>query len=411
MPTGEGSDIGLAAGSFEAEEAFDIQHGIGVQARRRGALAESLATYIQARDGVRAQFGRLPTPPLRSSIALRSPSFFALASLSLAACARISHQAGPEPVDLGTQVMPTVYLTERFFVRPVTMRGDTLTLFTDTGDNGRLFQASIEKLGWQVDTVKTARGDVMLADLPAFKPSRSIPASMPAPVNKTRMIVAPPIDRFDTLMSARAIGQLGQPWFAGRIWTFDYPGKRLLLHAQAPARRARDREIRFEYLTDTAGKPISSTPRLGVEIEGDSLLLIFDTGATVWLTDSAMTVMRDGRPAERSWSLVRNATYRSWRAKHPEWRVIERANQVNGGDMIEVPSMRIAGFDVGPVWFGTIPDRPANARPAPLRIRIDGTLGGDALRFFSVTVDYPAQAMVFRPTAVPARQTNGSGGK
>src|SRR5262249_38741410 len=149
---------------------------------------------------------------------------------------------------------------------------------------------------------------------------------------------------------------------------------------------------------------------LGVEVDGDSLLLIFDTGATVWLTDSAMTAMHDGRPAERSWSLVRNATYRAWRAKHPEWRVIERADQGNGSEMIEVPAIRIAGFDVGPVWFGTIPDRPANAPPVPLRTRLDGTLGGDALRFFSVTVDYPAQVMVFRPTAVSPRLTIGAQG-
>ena len=55
-------------------------------------------------------------------------------------------QADPELLDPGTQVMPTLYLTERFFVRPVTTRGDTVTLFTDTGDYGRLFQAQVEKL-------------------------------------------------------------------------------------------------------------------------------------------------------------------------------------------------------------------------------------------------------------------------
>jgi hypothetical protein len=197
-------------------------------------------------------------------------------------------------------------------------------------------------------------------------------------------------------MSARTIGQLGYSWFDTRTWTFDNPGRRLLLHSAMPARREGDRDITFSFPTDTLGRRLNAVPRLPVEVDGDTLMLIFDTGATVWLTDSAKAAMRDAVPAERSWSLVRAGTLRKWRERHPSWRVVEKASAINGSDMIEVPSIRIAGVEVGPVWFGTIPDRLPNATPVPKGLSLDGTLGGDALRFFTVTLDYPNRVARFR---------------
>ena len=94
-----------------------------------------------------------------------------LASLSLSACAAMAGHADPELLDTGTRVMPTLYLTERFFIRPETPRGDTVALFTDTGDNGRLFQASIETLHWHVDVVATYPGKVIV-----FRPT-AVPAT------------------------------------------------------------------------------------------------------------------------------------------------------------------------------------------------------------------------------------------
>jgi hypothetical protein len=315
--------------------------------------------------------------------------------LVIAACAgRTSAPVNDASVSM---VIPTLFITDRIFGAPITTNGDTAILLLDTGDRSRLFDAPIQRMHWQVDTVQTLRGPRRIVSLPAFQSGHAIPVPGPVPIFGQRVVVGPPTDLFDTLMSARTVGQLGIEWYADRIWTFDYPRRQLLLRSALPPRRSDELEIGFDYRTDTAGNVLGQTPRVAVEVAGDSLLLLFDTGATVWLTDSAMSVLRDGQPAERSWNLVRRGTFEKWRQRHPEWRVIERASRLNGSPIIEVPKIRIAGHDVGPVLFGTIPDPAPTAVISP-RTWIDGTLGGSSLRFFSVTVDYRSRVARFRPT-------------
>jgi hypothetical protein len=78
--------------------------------------------------------------------------------------------------------------------------------------------------------------------------------------------------------------------------------------------------------------------------------------------------------------------------------VIERGTEA-GADLIEVPEVAIAGQHVGPVWFerrnvGTFEDYMSRWMDQP----IVGALGGNALGFFRVTIDYPnAVAFFERP--------------
>jgi predicted alpha/beta superfamily hydrolase len=276
-------------------------------------------------------------------------------------------------------------VADRFFAAPVTAAGETVSILLDTGDSGRFFAEAIQRLGWRVDEAQSDRGPMQVVELP-----------LPSPFGGTRTVVGPPTDAFDTLMARHTIGQLGYDWFDGRVWTFDYGQHRLLLReSMPPGPGESEHDVPLDFRTDSAGK-VFGAPRVEVQVDDDSLLMLFDTGATVWLTEAARSMLHDDQPVERAWSLVRAATFKKWRAAHPDWRVIEHANQINDADMIEVPRIRVAGFDVGPVWFGTIPDRPASAPPAPRRTHIDGTIGGSALKYFSITVDYPGRTARFK---------------
>ena len=115
------------------------------------------------------------------------------------------------------------------------------------------------------------------------------------------------------------------------------------------------------------------------------------------VTEAALAQIHDGRPAERASSLVRQSIMTKWRARHPEWRVIAKASRVGEPDMIEVPMVRIGGFDVGPVWFAALDDGKWPAQ-IPKRVRIDGTLGGSGLKYFAVTLDYPHRIARFSRT-------------
>jgi len=64
--------------------------------------------------------------------------------------------------------------------------------------------------------------------------------------------------------------------------------------------------------------------------------------------------------------------------------------------MIEVPALTVAGFTVGPVWFTARPDRAFTEYMSQwMDRRVVGALGGSALQYFRVTVDYPNRRATF----------------
>jgi hypothetical protein len=136
--------------------------------------------------------------------------------------------------------------------------------------------------------------------------------------------------------------------------------------------------------------------RIRVAVDGDSLDLLFDTGASTVLTPEALAAMGDDLPARRATSFIAANVFDAWHAKHPGWRVIERAETGSGEAMIEVPRLDVAGHSVGPVWFTRRPDRAFHPYMSQWMDRqIEGALGGSALHYFRVTVDYPNAVAIF----------------
>lgn len=283
------------------------------------------------------------------------------------------------------QAIPTTFSENRFLARPVTATGDTMALFTDTGGGLFLFPDAVERLGLETD----ADNEV---GLPAFRTDAAIPAPLGSSDGRIFVLDArePGAADWD--------GMLGQAWFADRIWTFDYPGRRLLLWPDSarPADADADHTVTLGFKSDSAGKRILSFPRIRIEIDGDSLDLLLDTGATVRPAREARSQL--GLTSEEiGTSFMISSIVDGWRARHPDWRVIENADPgVPGMAMIEVPSISLAGHTVGPVWFTERPD--ANFHEFMTQFmdrRVDGAIGGSALQYFRVTVDYPRATAVF----------------
>jgi hypothetical protein len=187
-------------------------------------------------------------------------------------------------------------------------------------------------------------------------------------------------------------GMLGQEWFAGRVWAFDYPQHRLLLHSSNEVmKKAGDRHrIALGFKTDESGTRLLNFPRVQVLIDGENLDLLFDTGATTTLSDSALSVLKDNRSAERATSFITTTIFEKWRKRHPGWRMMARAEKETGEAMIEVPKITVAGHSVGPIWFTRRRDKNFHEFMSQfMDKRVEGALGGNALRYFRVTVDYP----------------------
>jgi hypothetical protein len=132
-----------------------------------------------------------------------------------------------------------------------------------------------------------------------------------------------------------------------------------------------------------------------VRIDGQAVDSLFDTGATVRLTSEAIKSIGDNRPSERATSFVAAHLFDRWRRDHPGWRVIDEAEQDSKLPIIEAPIIEVAGFKVGPAWFTRRPDANYQWMSSFTDQPILASIGGNVLKSFRVTVDYPAGVAYF----------------
>jgi hypothetical protein len=298
--------------------------------------------------------------------------------------------AGLSP-DASATRLPTRYLADRFAVTPVTVDGDTLVLYTDTGGGANmLWESTVGRMRLAIEHLIHGSDTTRLVRLPRLSSAAAIPLPQPGPPFGERFLVPAPRNEAFT-----RDGFLGRTWFADRVWVFDYPGRSLLLLTRTPTTAAA-RRVPLGFQTDSAGRRTTHFPRIRIAVDGDSLDLLFDTGATISLTDSALARLADGGPAERGGSFIAQNVFERWRTRHPDWLVIERADRTLDMPMIRVPEIAVAGYVVGPVWFAMRPDRNFHQFMSQWMDRkVEGAIGGSALRYFRVTVDYPRAVALF----------------
>jgi len=327
-----------------------------------------------------------------------------LAFLALISCAMHSLAPGSaspststsEPIVGSPTLLPTEFIADRIFVRPTMTDGRRVKLYTDTGGGWQfLFTGAVSRLGLPTSVARVGGEDVTLTSIPSWRAGESIPPPLAIhdpPELETSYAVTMPF----AISAPDDDGFLGEGWFAGRVWTFDYPGKRLLWRAPRdlpPHSPAEDVAFNMPH-----GPRAQSYGRITVTLDGKPIDLLFDTGATLRLSPSAVEALHDGAPADRATSFIVKSLFDAWRARHPDWRVIERAER--GADpepIIEVPRVVIGGHEVGPVWFTRRPDANFHdAMSADMDARVEGALGGSGLRYFVVTVDYSGERAVFQ---------------
>jgi hypothetical protein len=299
--------------------------------------------------------------------------------------------------------IPTRFSAHRFVAMPTPDGGGNLTFLTDSAGGTIVFKDSVERL--KLKTVE-APGDggrpVQQAELPAFKPGAVIPPPLGTPGSRLLVIGAKAGEIPEFLRQYD--GLLGQQWFAGRVWTFDYPGKRLLWRAPGDLpRHDAAHEVKLGFRTTAEGKRETNFARLPVKIDGETLDFLFDTGASNLLPDEVLKEIGDGGPADRATSFLAQTQFEKWHKKHPQWRALENVKTLTGRAMIEVPEIIIGGYSVGPVWFTVQPDRAFHSYMASMMDKpTEGALGGSAFRQLVITVDWPNALAVFeKPSTSP----------
>jgi hypothetical protein len=297
--------------------------------------------------------------------------------------------------------IPTRYSGHRFVAVPTPEKGGLLTFLTDSAGGTIVFADTVERLKLataEASGAGEAGKKMRLAELPSFKPGAAVPPPLGAKGGKLLVMDVKPgevpkfLKQYD--------GLLGQQWFAGRVWTFDYPGRRLLWRAPGDLpRHEAAREVKLGFRTSASGERETNFARLSVKVDGEMINFLFDTGATNILPDKILKEIGDDGPAERATSFLTRSQFEKWHKKHPRWRALENAKTLTGSAMIEVPEIVIGGQAVGPVWFTVQPDRAFHSYMASMMDKAtEGALGGSAFHQLVVTVDWPnALALFERP--------------
>lgn len=275
--------------------------------------------------------------------------------------------------------LPVVVEDHRFFLEAKTSSGAPLRLFLDSAGGMGLVRRAVDRLKLSTKRVQHPEGEQTVVEFPKFYDAR-----IPRPH-------AEDVGVFDEAPFTDADGMFGAPWFAERVFTFDYGGKRLWLRSagDVPSVPAAHRiPVGFQRAANGAvGSPYG---RIQMQVDGATLDMLLDTGATVSLTPAAQQQL-GGAAKDRATSFIIESVFARWRAAHPDWRVIEAADQnLVGAPMIEVPKLTVGGYEIGPVWFTRRPDKNFHEWMAQWMDKpAEGALGGSAFRHFQrVTVDW-----------------------
>jgi len=300
-----------------------------------------------------------------------------------------------EPQSGRPVTIPTQFTENMVYACPVTESGITLKFYTDSGGGQFIYQSVAEKFHLPKTQEQVDGKSEEEVILPAFRPGSSVP---PPLGRNGKLLVLPDTDRlpiFDSDLS----GLLGQHWFSGRVWTWDYPGRRLQWRAAAdvPVVTSTHR-VPLGFKTTEGGQRDNSAsfPRIQAEIDGETLDLLFDTGASTVLTPDAVRLIADGHAAHRATSFISQSVFERWHRAHPDWKIIEHAEEHTGASMIEVPVLQVGGYFAGPVWFTVRSDRNFTEWMSQWTDKkVYGALGGSALQYFRVTIDYPSGCAYF----------------
>jgi hypothetical protein len=314
--------------------------------------------------------------------------------------AMVSPSPGDKPVadrcaavGAGTLV-PTEFVAGRIFaVWHLTNQRD-LRLYTDTGGGAiQLYLDAVRRIGAVIDTVHGTRGrELLIAKVPRIDGARAFP---PMPIRDSasnEFLVVPGEAAPDEAPGFSWDGRLGAAWFAGGVWTFDYPDEALFYNGAAAAGPTDPScWVPLGFQVDSATHQVNIYPRIAATVAGDTIQFLVDTGARTVLTDHALAVIGDGQSRYRATSFIQADRFDAWHAAHPDWLVVEHAEA--GSDsaaMIRVPEIDVGGLRIGPVWFTERPNMAFRDILSQSTDRpVDGALGGSAWKDVVVIVDYP----------------------
>lgn len=307
--------------------------------------------------------------------------------------------AAPAGVHGGTtprQLVPTTYEAGHFYAMGTTVEGKTLRLLVDSGGAGGsglyvVDPNAVARLGLKSSRCILDGEKLDVVTTISFLPGKGWPKSGDTPCAATALVVQ------GIGKSSRADGIIGAGYMPRHTWTFDYPAKKLWLEPADWKPRAGMHRITLGYQHNSAGGWATGFARLRVHVAGQPVDLLLDTGATGKPTAATHAPTVEGFGVT---SYITTHVLEQWHRQHPDWRVVEAGDDLfgsrNATRTIEVPSLQVAGWIIGPVWFteranGNFDEGLSSYTDK----QVQGAAGANIFRHFVMTIDYPHGAAWF----------------
>jgi len=312
----------------------------------------------------------------------------------------------------GDRILLATYFLdgERFYFKLPTMGKDTLMAFGDTGGG---ISFLLPRDGMSDDIASKLRRAILKGimpvkyilfeevvgdpDFPKPNPSRRLILRTPFNrVTKPYLLVPPMDEELKLIMDVQSEMDvfLGQTFFMNYSWTFDYPKQQIWVNTplhDSLVGHPNTQKVGFKK--NENGIKINGHPSMTIEIDGDTIDVLFDTGASMILSSDGKEQFQTDKKTLGG-SFIAASIYKKWRKDHPDWKYYPNADLV--GDIIEVPSVKIGEFEVGPVLFAVRRDEAwSEGMIASMDKVVKGAIGGSVLKYFKVTIDYNSELIQF----------------
>jgi hypothetical protein len=292
----------------------------------------------------------------------------------------------------GATVIPTVYEAGHFYATPTTRDGKSLRILFDTGAGGSNYwitHDAADRLKLKASSCTAGPGGADSQVTFVARPDYVAGATLPRAKNHCGDILvlerSPGFDNADGIAGGR--------YLEGRIWTFDYPAHQLRVEDDhwRPSLTAHPMDLGMQR--NAAGTLVSAYPRVTIDVDGESIDVLLDTGATAQPTQVGKATMNT--PTVNGLgvaSYITSSIMNRWHAAHPEWAMVDAADALGNEKAtraIQVPGVAIAGWLVGPVWFTERADSNFESFMSEYMDRtVYGAVGANVLDAFVMTLDY-----------------------
>lgn len=286
-------------------------------------------------------------------------------------------------------VMPTSYGAGHFFLTPKLANGDSLHLLVDTGGGGTgltVWAAEATRLGLKPTTCPGL--DIDVVEPPAFAANSPLPV---ATRGCGKFGVMP-----GNVTASMTRGLVSGWYLSAHTWTFDYPARRLVLEGPDWKPVATAEALPIGLVSNDKGEIGIPYPRITLDVAGETIDLLLDTGATAHPSPAGRKAMHTevDEHGFAGGSYIVTRVMDRWHKAHPDWPLVDGADDLGGPGKatraIRVPYVQVGRWRTGPVWFTARPDK--NFLDKGMSSMMDetvyGAAGGNIYAPFRMTVDY-----------------------